>query len=54
MMKTYSHIRRKALKEAASVLEGPAIDTWHKPDQQPICDDTARRVTSQSTTIRPL
>lgn len=48
-MKTYSHIRRKALDEAASVLEAPDINTWHKPEQRPACGNSADEVTSQVT-----
>jgi hypothetical protein len=49
MMKTYSDIRRKALDEAASVLEAPDIDKWQKRDPRTTCDDGADPVTSQVT-----
>ena len=48
-MKTYSHIRRKALEEAASVLEAPDIASWQKPNLKPATDeDRPESVTSQS------
>ena len=43
MMKTYSHIRRKALDEAAAALE-PTFELEHDPDRE---DES--EVTSQST-----
>jgi hypothetical protein len=46
MMKTYSHIRRKALDEAASVLEAPDIASWNHSDSG---RDLAAPVTSQAT-----
>jgi type IV secretory pathway VirB10-like protein len=50
MMKTYSHIRRKALDEAAATLEPPDIASWEtKPEKQSPDRDTDQAVTSQST-----
>ena len=57
MMKTYSHIRRQALDEAAAVLEptfefappsaaGP--DSPTEPAVQPAADEVTSQVTSQS------
>ena len=48
MMKTYSHIRRKALDGAACVLEAPDIATWKKPSEDTTSDESAVTVTSQS------
>ena len=49
MMKTYSHIRRKALDEAAGVLEAPDIEKWQKAEARPPCNEGAEPVTSQVT-----
>jgi integrase len=49
MMKTYSHIRRKALDEAASVLEAPDIAAWQTREADSASGDSAKPVTSQST-----
>jgi hypothetical protein len=46
MMKIYSHIRRKALDEAASVLEAPDIAAWRTSETEPASDE-AEPVTSQ-------
>jgi integrase len=44
MMKTYSHIRRKALDEAAAALEAPDLREW---ERKPIPKPTSQ-FTSQS------
>ena len=49
MMKTYSHIRRKALDEAASVLEAPDIALWQMPKPEKSSENRPEPVTSQST-----
>ena len=54
MMKTYSHIRRQALDEAAAALEpsfefGPAKpDSPSEPVVQPAAEEVTSQVTSQS------
>ena len=50
MMKTYSHVRRKALDEAAKVLEPPDIDSWKADSQQKETENAAAAtLTSQPT-----
>ena len=50
MMKTYSHVRRKALDEAASALEPPDIASWEcAVKEQTSSNDAGDPVTSQST-----
>src|SRR5204862_2451759 len=48
MMKTYSHVRRKALDEAAKILEPPDIEAWTAKEIEPEASKTAAQaVTSQ-------